>query len=344
MLSQVRNLPRRWLVIAGAALVLLIVGVWYLRVVYTNNLKPLSSSQQVKYFTVTPGSGVHQIGSELEEAGLIRNAYAFETYVRSKELHDKLQAGTYSLTPALSIQQIVAAMVSGDVAKNLVTIVPGKRLDQIKTTFAKAGYDQAAIDAAFTASAYSDHPVLASLPPGASLEGYLYPDSFQKEASTPAQNVIRRSLDELQKRLTPELVAAFGARGLSVYQAITLASIVEQEVDNTTDQPIVAQVFLTRLARGVALGADATAGYASALASQPINVNIESPYNTRIHTGLPPGPIGTVTAAALAAVAHPANTLYLYFLSGDDKKTHFSMTQAEHEAAIRQFCARTCNY
>ncbi len=338
------RLPRRLVLIGATLLVILIAGVWFLRTVYANNLKPLSTSQEIKYFSVAPGNGVHQISVNLQKSKLIRNGYAFETYVRSNELHDQLQAGTYGLSPSMSVQQIVRAMVNGDVAKNLVTILPGKRLDQLKVTFAKAGYGQAAIDAAFNAAAYTDHPALASLPKGASLEGYLYPDSFQKNSQTPAEAIIRESLDEMQKKLTPDLIAGFGARSLNLFQAITLASIIEQETDDLANQPVVAQVFLSRLSSGLALGSDVTAFYSSALAGVPASVNTDSPYNTRLHTGLPPGPIGTVTASALAAVAHPANTSYLYFITGDDKKMHFSNSEAEHQAAIQQFCAKSCGH
>ena len=332
---------RRGLLIAGL-LLLLLSGVWYLRAAYINNLKPLGTSQQVHYFTVNAGNGVHQISVDLQQQGLIKSAYAFETYVRSNELHDKLQAGTYALTPAMSVQQIVRTLVSGDVAKNLITVLPGKRLDQVKSAFAKAGYSTAAIDAAFDASAYRDAPALASLPPGASLEGYLYPDSFQKSANTPSQTIVRESLDEFAQKLTPDLISGFGGHSLSVFKAVTLASIIQQETDDPTAQPIVAQVFESRLSQNMALGSDVTAFYGSALAGVAANVNTDSPYNTRLHTGLPPGPIGTVTISSLSAVAHPASTSYLYFLFGDDKKMHFSHTQAEHEAAIRQFCAQAC--
>jgi len=121
--------------------------------------------------------------------------------------------------------------------KNLLTILPQKRLDEVKQAFAAAGYSAGQIDQAFDPASYRGHPVLASLPAGASLEGYLYPDSFEKQADTPAIDIVRESLDEMQKYLTQDVINGFGTHSLNVYQGITLASIVAQETDDPTYQP-----------------------------------------------------------------------------------------------------------
>jgi UPF0755 protein len=324
------------------AILVIVAGVWTLRTWYSANLKPLSSSMTTSYFTVKSGETVHQIGGKLQQQHLIKSSKAFETYVRSNELHNKLQAGTYVLNPAMNVQQIVKKMVTGEVARNLLTILPAKRLDQIKNSFKAAGYSQQEVDQAFNVANYSGHPALAGLPAGASLEGYLYPDSFQKQADTPASAIIHESLDQMAKHLTPDVVSGFAAQGLNSYQGVILASIVAQETDNPAYQPTVAQVFYRRLHLNMTLGSDVTAFYASAIAAKPKSVTIESPYNTRLHTGLPPGPIGNVTDKALAAVAHPSNTDFLYFVAGDDKKVYFSHTAAEHEQAIKSYCSKEC--
>lgn len=305
-------------------------------------MQPVSSSTAIRYFTVEPGSGVRQISGDLKAAGIIRNAQAFETYVRSNEYTNQLQAGTYALSQAMSVQQIVDKMVGGEVAKNLLTILPGKRLDQIKRTFGKAGYNQAEINRAFDPAQYRDHPALAGKPASANLEGYLYPDSYQKQANTPAATIIRQALDEMAKYLTPARLKSFAARGLSSHQAVTLASIIYQETDNPKDQPIVAQVFYSRLADDMPLGSDVTAYYAAYLAGRGLDLTIDSPYNTRLYGGLPPGPISNVTAGVLRAASQPAKTDYLYFLSGDDDKMHFARTQSEHEANIAKYCQQKC--
>jgi len=333
---------RTWLITLVVLLLIVFGGVIGLRSWYFKSLKPLSNSSLTSDFTVDSGQSVHTISVDLSKAHLIRSAKAFETYVRSNGFNNKLQAGTYTLSPSMSVQQIVKKMANGEVTRKLLTILPGKRLDEIKQAFAKAGYSQADIDNAFNPANYAGHPALASLPSGSSLEGYLYPDSFEKQFDTPAAAIIRQSLDEMSKHLTPDIVNGFSAQGLNVYQGITLASIVAKETSDKSAQPIVAQVFLTRLKKNIALGSDVTAFYASAIAGQPKSVTIDSPYNTRLHPGLPPGPIGNVTAQSLVSVAHPAGTDYLYFVAGDDGTIHFSHTEAEHEQAIQQYCVKGC--
>lgn len=335
-----RKGSKSWLTLA-IVIIIVFGGVWGLRHWYFNNLRPVSSSQTTVYFTVTPGETKNQVAAQLQSAKLIRSAKAFETYLRSNETL-VVQAGTYKFSPSMSVQQIVHAMVIGDVAKNLLTILPGKRLDQIKQTFSTAGYSQSDIDTAFNPATYAGDPALASLPPGASLEGYLYPDSWQKEANTPASTIVRESLYEMRAHLTDDIIGGFGAQGLSVNQGIILASIVEQESGDPTYQPTVAQVFLSRLRQGMTLGSDVTAFYGSETAGLPPSVTYDSPYNTRLHTGLPPGPIGNVTGDALRSVAHPSNTSYLYFVAGDDGTLHFAQTQAEFEQAVQQYCTKAC--
>lgn len=336
---------KRKSLLTAVILALLIFGgaIAAVRIWYNDNLRPVSSAITSQHFTVQPGSGVRQIADGLKSDGLIRNARAFETYARSNNYYKQLQAGTYLLSPSLSVQQIVAKFVSGDTDKQLLTILPGQRLDQIEAAFAKDGYSSAQIAKAFNPATYAGDSALASKPSGATLEGYLYPDSFGRQLSTPASTIVKESIDEMSAHLTSDITNGFKAHGLSVFQGITLASIVAQESGDPTPQPIIAQIFYSRLANGMPLGSDVTAAYASHLAGQSLNLSINSPYNTRVNTGLPPGPISNITASALHAVAHPAKTDYLYFLFGDDKKIHLAKTAAEHQANIVKYCSKTCS-
>lgn len=334
---------KKWPILVAIALVVVGGSIAILRHWYSDNLKPVSSSTATAYFTVSQGSGVHQIAVDLQAAGLIRSISAFETYVTANNDRNKLQAGTYEFSPSMSAQTVVNKMVRGDIAKDLLTILPAKRLDQIEQAFRKMGYSQTEISAAFNPAAYAGHPALASLPAGASLEGYLYPDSFQKLSDTPAQFIVRESLDEMQSHLTNDIVNGFAAQGLNAFAGITLASIVGLETDNPAYQPMVAQVFLLRLKQNKPLESNVTAYYAADIAHVPRSISIDSPYNTYLHPGLPPGPISNVTASALKAVAHPANTSYLYFITGDDGKMYFSYTLQEHQQAIAEHCKKGCS-
>jgi UPF0755 protein len=333
-----------WPILIIVVLLLSLGTYWAAHSWYTRNLAAVnSSSAQTEYFTVVRGSTVHEIGVDLKKAGLIRSEPAFETYIRGRGLFDKLQAGTYALSKTMSAPQIVDKIVNGDVSKNLVTIPSGKTLKQIKKVFEQAGYADKDLEAAFIPGSYAGHPLLASLPAGISLEGLLYPDSFQKESDTPPQNIVVESLTELQSKLTPDILKGFTAHGLTAYQGITLASIVYAESGSAASEPTVAQVFLSRLKQGMPLGSDVTAFYAADLAGAGKTLGVDSPYNTRLHTGLPPGPIGNFTDIALKAVAHPSNTDFLYFVAGDDGTIHFSHTEAEHEQAIAQYCHKQCS-
>lgn len=311
---------------------------------YQSNLQPVNpSSQKTIAVTISEGTTLRQTANLLAKQKIIKNSWVFEQYVNNKNAAEDIKAGTYDLSQSYNVSQIVSILTAGKVATNLITILPGLRLDQIKKTFISAGFNQSVIDQAFNPDMYSNHPALVDKPAGASLEGYLYPESFERTADTQATTIIRQSLDEMQQHLTPSLRAMFAQEGLSVYQGITLASIVEQEVSTSSDRAQVAQVFLTRLQSGMMLGSDVTAVYGSIINNQPPTLSYDSPYNTLLHPGLPPGPISNVTDSSLQAVAHPANTNWLYFVSGDNGITYFSQTFAEHQTQINTYCHKLCN-
>ncbi len=344
---NIRSQYRRWpmlLVVFVAGLILLAaIAMIAIRHVYHENLKPVSNVQTVHLVTVPTGASANQIASILKKEGLIRSDWAFKWYVSSKEVREKLQAGTYALRPSQGVAEIVSILYQGKVATNKVTILPGKRIDQIRQAFINAGFSQPDVDHALNPELYKDHPALVDKPASANLEGYLYPETFQKDSTTKPEDIVRQSLDQMQKRLTPDLRAAFASHGLSVYQAITLASIVEQEVSKPQDRAQAAQVFLLRLHQNMPFGSDVTAFYGAILADQPPSVSYDSPYNTRLHSGWPPGPISNVSEGSLQAVAHPADTDWLYFVAGDDGNTYFSHTIEEHQALINEHCKKLCS-
>lgn len=337
---------KRWLLgtAIGALIAFVVIGglVWWARDYYQRSLLPVSNSQAAVVVTIPEGSSVNQIASILADKHLIRNARVFSQYVRSQGGQDQLQAGTYSLRPSQSVASIVKVLSGGDVLKNLFTILPGQRIDQIKSAMINVGFDANEVEAAFNTDLYKNHPALADKPAGASLEGYLYPDSYQKIAETKPQTIITQSLDEMQKHLTPALRDAFVVQGLTVHQGVTLASMVEQEASKNSDRTQVAQVFISRIKNSMPLGSDVTAFYGATIAGKAPSVTYDSPYNTLIHSGFPPGPISNVSEVSLQAVAHPAATNWLYFVAGDDGTTYFSHTLAEHQALTKQYCKKLC--
>ena len=339
-----RTWPKRLLLIALALVLLLLGGTAWVRHAYYDGLEPVSgSSEAVQLVTIERGSTLDDITKQLKDAGLIRSPWAFKLYVGSKNVRDALQAGTYSFSPSQSVAEIVVQLSHGKVNTDLVTIIPGQRLDQIRSTLINYGFKESDVDAALDPSAYPSNPALVDKPAAANLEGYIYPDSYQKDSSTSPQQVISKALSEMNDKLTPSLRQAFVAQGLNVYQGITLASIVEKEVSRPEDRAQVAQVFLKRLRLGMRLGSDVTAFYGALRVGQQPSVSYDSPYNTRLHAGLPPTPISNVTVGSLQAVANPAGTDWLYFVSGDDGTTHFAHTLDEHEANVARYCSKLCS-
>lgn len=323
---------------------IVIIGTTYTaRKYYFDNLKPISASETAITVNIEKGSSVTEISKTLFDKKLIRNEWAFTQYVRNHGLTEKILAGTYSLTPSESVQSIVKILTEGRIQSNLFTVRPGRRIDQLKQDFINAGFNDNQVDAAFQPAQYENHPALVDKPAGASLEGYLYPESFQKTGDTNPKLIITKSLDEMQKRLTPEVRAAIAREGLSVHEGLTLASIITQEVSNTNDMAQVSQVFFKRLHTDMVLGSDVTAFYGSVKAGREPSLNYDSPYNTHLHKGLPPGPISNVTQESLDALVHPASTDWLYFVAGDDGKTYFARTNDEHEQNVHDHCKKLCS-
>lgn len=299
-----------------------------------------SESKQVRVI-VKQGSTAATIGKTLKEHDLIRSTLAFTLYTQLHGERARLQAGGYVLSPNQSVESIVDHMVGGRADEFNVTIPPGLTLREIHNNFMEYGYETQEIDDAFSAG--YDHPLLSTKPADATLEGYIYPETYRVSAQQPLSDLLERSFDELYKILKDKkYLDEYTKRNLTIHQALTLASIVEEEVPEPTDQKQVAQVFYKRLSSGIQLGSDATFMYAAKQLGVRGTPSLDSPYNTRKYTGLPPGPISNMNPSALEAVAFPAPGDYLYFVSGDNGVNYFSKTQAEHDANVKAHCTTLC--
>jgi UPF0755 protein len=321
---------------------------------YVIQLSPASSDTQKRVLiTIEPGTGPAQISSELEEKQVIRSSTAFDIHTRLSGTRDSLQAGTYRLAPSDNVETIVGHLTSGVVDTFNLTLFPGATLvdatdrpaDQkldVTSVLLSAGYEQSEISAAF-AKTY-DHPVFAGKPETADIEGYVYGETYNFNSGASVEDILIRAFDELYRVVQDnDLVAKYQAQGLSLYEGITLASIVQREVATESDRKQVAQVFFSRLEVGMMLGSDVTYQYIADKTGVDRDVNLDSPYNTRRYAGLPPGPIASPGLTSLLAVAAPASGDYIYFLSGDDDITYFARTNAEHEANILNHCAVKCS-
>jgi UPF0755 protein len=325
----------RYLPFAVIAIVILMYAV------YAFALRAVSSSAPTVQFVVQEGERVPKIADGLKAAGLIRDRNAFITYVTLHDIRAKLEAGTYNLSAADSSQEIATILATGQTASNRMVVPEGYRLSQIEQLAAKNGISNASFEAALAAP--HSQSFLDSKPAGTSLEGYLFPDSYEVAKSTTATQLVNAMLDNFGNKVGPEYVQAFAAEGLTLHQGLTIASIVESEIANPDDRPAVAQIFIKRYKLGMSLGSDVTACYAyylqtgASVCDANAAIAIQSPYNTTLGPGLPPGPICSPGLNSLDAVAHPAATDYLYFLTGKDGKTYFATTYAQHEQNIQKY-------
>lgn len=312
--------------------------------------RPAGTDATPVTFTIHPGQSVMEVAQALEEAGLIRDAFLFRAYVRYHGLDREIEAGEYTLNKTMTIPQIVEALRSGRQAEWTVRVREGLRLEEVAEAIAAQTHlsAQAILEAARDGLRWRrDFPFLADLPPGATLEGYLFPDTYRLARDATAEAMIRRMLENFGRKVTSEKIAGARARGLSLHQVITLASIVEREAVLPEERPLIASVYLNRLTAGMKLDADPTVQYA--LGYQPDqktwwksplmleDLQVDSPYNTYRYPGLPPGPIANPGLASIEAVLNPAETDYFYFMADCIKKDGSHWFARTHEEHLRNF-------
>lgn len=335
--------PRRfkWLLFVFVVLIVLLAGVAAGWVWYNDALQPRSSTEERIKITVETGETADTIGKELEEKGVIKSGVAFQWYVQQQGALNNLKAGGYLFSPAQSVSEIVQWLVEGRVDSFNLTILPGQTIWEIKAAMVEDGFDEAAVDTALAAQ--YDHPLLEGKPAEASLEGYIFPDTYTISSETTPEQLFTHAFDVFYERIQQKgLIELLAQRDMTLYQGLTLASMVELEASNRDDRFQVAQVFEKRLQEGIALGSDVTYLYGAEVLGVEPSVNLDSPYNTRIYKGLPPGPISNFTLISLEAVANPAPGNYLYFVAGDDGTTHFSETEEGHQHNIDTYCTTLC--
>lgn len=312
------------------------VGAYY----WSLGPKDSTSTSKIRVI-VASGETVVDIARQLKQADLIRNETSFRIYSILTNTKDKLQAGAYALSKDLSVADIIDHMSTGRTDEFNIRIVPGLTLKQqydasLQGSFAQQGYTSTEITAAFEKT-YSN-PLLTARPLGATLEGYIYPETYRIAADNDLSAVIEKSLTEFETVIqNNNIVQKLQARGLTLHQGITMASIIQREASDEKDQKQVAQVFYSRLASDMMLGSDVTFIYAANLLGVKPTISLDSPYNTRLHKGLPPGPIGNFNLSALLAVTDPAPGDYLYFVADANGVTHYARTLAEHEANVQKY-------
>lgn len=306
-------------------------------------LEPVDRFGDSESFEIPLGEPPPRIASRLEASGLIRDAQVFVSYLRYAGLDTTIQAGRYNLSPSTSPLEIAQILQDATPSEVTLSVLPGWRIEEVAATLPTSGLDISQEE--FLSAAYAPaqgYPMLDEFPQGISAEGFLYPGSYRLPRQTNAELLVQTLVENFFAQLTPELLNGLQNQGLDIYSAVTLASIIEREAVNADEMPMIASVFLNRLAIGMPLEADSTVQYALGYNqdqetwwTNPLSrrdLQYDSPYNTYLYAGLPPGPIANPGSRALRAVAFPAQTPYYYFRAVcDGSGNHtFSETLEEH--------------
>ncbi|MBI1930487.1 endolytic transglycosylase MltG [Candidatus Poribacteria bacterium] len=297
---------------------------------------PVDAKAKPIQLKIILGMSSKTIAQQLARAKLIRNPLIFQlaAYVRGASCH--LRAGTYQLSAAMPLIEIIDHLKTGRFAMNRFVIPEGLTLAQIEGLWEREGYGTAA---EFHQVARDPQWCQEYAIKGDTVEGYLFPNTYQISEGTPPRQAIKMMLNEFNRQWTPPLREEAKSLGLSIHEVITLASIIEKEAKCPDERPLISAVFHNRLRLGWRLDADVTVLYALGNPKRPLttaDLSVDSPYNTYIYKGLPPGPICNPGMASIQAALRPASVPYLYFVAVGDGRHYFSTTLNEHQDMIHQ--------
>lgn len=304
---------------------------------------PVSQPIEIIELEVNQGDSAASVVSQLESSGLVKDGTLLRNYLHYRGLDISIEAGGYVLTGDMTVREIAEALQSAEVRDRSFTVVEGWRREQIAQALAEVDLGITEEDFLQASSSLPvEYSSFIDLPPSASLEGILFPDTYSINVDMTADELVISMLDNFNTRISTDLRLALSDQGLSLFQGVILASIVEREAVVPDERELIASVFINRLALDMKLEADPTVQYA--LGQQPdgswwkaplslSDLEINSPFNTYLYQGLPAGPICNPGLDSLQAVAYPASTSYLYFRAQCDGsgRHFFAETFEEHQ-------------
>jgi UPF0755 protein len=316
-----------WGVVRFFLLALILLGLGAI-VYIRQQLSPVSTVAAPVEFEVEPGWGAARVASELENAGLIRNARMFSLYLRRQSLDRNIGEGLYALDPAMTAATIATTLNGGGRPRVVRVVIPeGFRMKDIASELATVElFDKTTFQTLFENPASLRPSFLGASKP---LEGYLFPASYDIPVRSTPEEVVGIFLERFEQELTPEVTGMLGERGWTIPGWVTLASVVQAEAANAQEMPIIAGVFINRLENGMPLQSDPTVAYGLGkdlpeLDRSAGDFENDNPWNTYLYAGLPSTPINNPGREALQAVLNPqreneAGEPYLYFLHGSDE-------------------------
>lgn len=301
------------------------------------------SSKDVVEVSVERGQGVNQISNMLSDAGLVNNQLIFETLIWLKRSEGKIQAGVYEIPKNITMIELVTLLVGEDIdtSERSITLIEGWTASDMDAYFVREGLFASGEFAAVARSTDArtvvpskTFAVLADKSSSATLEGYLFPDTYHVLPDVTPEEVVAKMLTNSEKKITSQMRNDIVAQGRTVFEVMTLASIIEREVQSVEDKRNVADVFLKRLRDGIALQSDATVNYVTGnKTTRPSNedIAVNSLYNTYEHKGLPPGPISNPGLDSINAAIYPATNPYYFFLTKTTGEAVFAKDFAGHQ-------------
>lgn len=309
--------------------------------------KAQSGSAQSVRFTVGPGDTVTTVADRLNSEHLIGNTLLFRIDAKLQGLAGKLKIGNYTLQRNMSIDGMVAALTKYKALTISVTIPEGKRSEEIAGILQAHGIDARSFlaEVRHPDAAYLNASILSTKPRGASLEGYLFPDTYYVSPHSSGKAFARVMVQQLDTEVTPTMLSSLRAHHRTFYDALTLASIVEREAVVPSERPLIAGVYMNRINSGGLLNADPTIQYAlgkpgdwwPTLQAPAGTLATSSPYNTYLRKGLPPGPIANPGLPSILAAVYPRSTSDFYFVACGSHHRHvFAQTLAQQTANIQR--------
>ena len=288
---------------------------------------------------IEKGQTGSEIADMLFERGLIRSTQGFKLWLYLSGTNDKLQTGHYQIPNKVTVRELISLLQEGHVESIRVTIPEGYTVGDIAIVLEKNQIMKAK-DFLAEAKTYVPYPYMKGTKPATyPVEGFLFPSTYEIPVGATPREVIQMMADEMNRYLTPAVKKQIQAQHMSIHDFVTLASIVERESLFDADRSTIAGVFKKRLAHGIPLQSDATISYVLGYAKENVTIGdtqLQSPYNTYVSKGLPPGPIANPGKKSLDAVLHSENTDYLYFVADKEGHNHFSKTYEEHLAEVNK--------
>jgi peptidoglycan lytic transglycosylase G len=321
-------------VVAGAFAVWLLVGAE----------QPYKGYGGVEQFVeIPPGAGPTSIGRRLAGSGVVRDQLSFRIVLARSGQARRLQAGEYRFDRPMTTREVIDKIARGEVFLRPITFPEGLTVRQMADIYERDG---GGTKAEFLRAAHNPALIHDIDPVAQDLEGYLFPDTYTLPRRATSDQLVQRMVTAFRDVMTPDLVQRAAARGMSVRELMTLASLVEKETAKPGERPIVAAVYTNRLKIGMGMQCDPTVIYALERAGKydgnltRENLQFDSPYNTYRYAGLPPGPIAAPGRASIEAAASPADVPYLYFVSRNDGSHVFSATLDEHNRNVYEYQKR----